>query len=76
MNDNEMDPDELVTIYTLNDYFKAEVIKNALGSEGILCELDGEGQAGLAEILTIGVAVRARDADRARKIILNHEERD
>jgi hypothetical protein len=31
--------------------------------------LDGEGQAGLSEILDIGVLVRAQDADLARGLI-------
>ena len=73
MNEVEMGPDEPVTVYTLNDYYQTEIIKNALQSEGIHCDLDGERQAGLAEILTIGVVDRARDADRARKIIHRHE---
>ena len=68
-----MDADEPVTVYTLNDPFQAEVIKTSLRNEGIFCELDGERQAGLSEILEIGVLVRARDADRARKLIHRHE---
>ena len=68
-----MEADDPVTVYTLNDPYQAEVIKEALRGEGILCELDGEHQAGLSEILNIGVLVRTRDADRARKIIQRHE---
>jgi len=60
---------ELVTVYTLKDQNKAEIIKNALRGEGIPCELDGEGQAGLSEILDIGILVRAQDADLARGLI-------
>ena len=74
MSEKELSPDEPVTVYTLNDPYEAEIIKNALRSAGILCELDGEGQAGLSEILTIGVIVRARDADEARRIVHQHEE--
>ena len=51
----QMDADEPVTVYTLNDPFQAEVIKTSLRNEGIFCELDGERQAGLSEILEIGV---------------------
>ena len=76
MNNNELSPNEPVTIYTLNDPYEAEIIKNALRSEGIRCELHGEGQAGLAEIFPIVVVVRVRDADEARKIVQKHEERD
>jgi hypothetical protein len=76
VSESEVSPDEPFTIYTLNDYYEAEIIKSALESEGIRCELDGERQAGLAEVLPIGITVRAKDADRARKIIIQHEERD
>ncbi len=48
-------------------------MKNALRGEGIPCELEGEGQAGLSEILDIGVLVRAEDADLARGLIEQHE---
>ncbi len=75
MSEQQLDPDEPVTVYTLSDYYEAEIIKNALQSEGIRCDLEGERQAGLAEVLTIGVVVRAEDADRARRIIRTHEER-
>ncbi len=68
-----MKADDPVTVYTLNDPYHAEIIKTALRGEGISCELDGERQAGLSEILEIGVLVRARDADRARKLIRRHE---
>ena len=74
MNEIESDPDALVTVYQLNDYFEAEVIKTALEAEGIRCELDGQRQAGLSAVLPIGIIVRAADADRARKIIVPHEE--
>jgi hypothetical protein len=68
-----IDRNELVTVYTLKEPSKAEIIKNALCGEGIPCELDGEGQAGLSEILEIGVLVRAQDADLARRFIEQHE---
>ena len=68
-----MEADEPVTVYTVNNPYEAEVIKTALQGEGIACQLDGEGQAGLSDILAIGVLVRARDADRARKIIRHNE---
>jgi hypothetical protein len=68
-----MRADEPVTVYTLNDPYEAEVVKTALRSQGVHCELDGAHQAGLSEVLEIGVLVRARDADRARKIIRRHE---
>ncbi|MGO8751177.1 MAG: putative signal transducing protein [Thermoguttaceae bacterium] len=64
-----MNTDEPITVYTLHDAAEAEIIKTVLRGAGIRCELDGERQAGLADILDIGVLVRARDADRARRII-------
>lgn len=72
MEPKEMDRGKLVTVYTLKDPYKAEIIKNALRGEGISCELDGEGQAGLSEVLDIGVLVRAQDADLARRLIEQH----
>jgi hypothetical protein len=70
-----MEADEPVTVYTVNNPFEAEVIKTALQGQGISCQLDGEGQAGLSDILEIGVLVRQRDADQARKIIRHHEDK-
>ena len=68
-----METDEPVTVYTVNNPYEAEVIKMALHGEGISCELDGEGQAGLSDILEIGILVPARDADRAQKLIEQNE---
>jgi hypothetical protein len=70
-----MDANDPLTVYTLNDPYEAEIVRNALRGEGIRCELDGERQAGLSDILEIGVLVRARDADLARKLIRRHEAR-
>jgi hypothetical protein len=64
-----MEADEPVTVYTVNNPYDAEIIKVALHGQGISCQLDGEGQAGLSDVLAIGVLVRARDADQARNII-------
>ena len=68
-----MEADEPVTVYTVNNPYEAEVIKTVLQGEGISCQLDGERQAGLSDILEIGVLVRACDADRARKLIRRNE---
>ena len=68
-----MEANEPVTVYTVNNPYEAEVIKMALHGEGISCELDGEGQAGLSDILGIGILVPARDADRAQNIIEQNE---
>jgi hypothetical protein len=70
-----MEADAPVTVYTVNNPNEAEVIKTVLQGQGIACELDGEGQAGLSDILEIGLLVRARDADMARKIIRQSTDR-
>ena len=68
-----MEIDEPVTVYTVNNPCEAEIIKMALQGQGISCQLDGEGQAGLSDILAIGILVPARDADRAQKYIEQNE---
>ena len=71
-----MDPDEPFNVYSTNDPNQAELIKAELRSEGIACEVTGENQGGLAGILEVTVVVRAKDADRARKLIKQHEEKN
>ena len=68
-----MEADDIITVYTLHDPNHAEIIRAALHNEGIKCEIDGENQAAMTNILEIGILVRAVDADRARKIIESHE---
>ena len=68
-----MEANEPVTVYTVNNPYEAEVIKMAVQGEGISCELDGEGQAGLSDILEIGILVPAIDADRAQTFIEQNE---
>ena len=67
-----MEHEELVTVYTLKNPTQAEIIRNALENEGILCHLDGESQAGLTGIFDIDVMVKTEDADRARALIETH----
>lgn len=73
-----MEHNEPVTIYTLQDPIRAELIKNLLNGEGISCFLDGLNQAETAGLpgIDIKVQVPAEDADRAAKLIASHEERD
>lgn len=68
-----MDPNELVTVYTLTDANRAELIKAELQAQGISCRIDGENQAGLSHVLEIGILVRASQADEARRFIEQHE---
>jgi hypothetical protein len=54
---------------------EAEIIKNALETEGITCFVEGEhqaGEAGLTGIL-IRIDVPAEEAARARQFIKAHE---
>lgn len=69
-----MDANTFLTVYTVNDANHAELIKVELQGQGIACRLDGENQAGFSHVLDIGIMVHAKDADRARKFILSHEE--
>ena len=63
------DANEVVTVFTTNDIYEAEIIRNELHEAGIAAELDGESQGGFTEIVETKVLVRAWDADRARKLI-------
>ena len=62
-------PMELVEVYTVTDPNVAEIIKATLQQDGISCWIEGENQAGLAGVLSIKLLTRARDADRAIRII-------
>ncbi len=63
------DANEVVVVYTTNDLYEAEIIRNKLRDAGIACELDGESQGGFTEIVETKLLVRAWDADRARRLI-------
>lgn len=69
-----MDAEDLVSVYTVNDPNKAEIIKNVLVTEGIRCELDGERQAGFTGLFEINLMVRKADAERALEIIESHDD--
>ena len=72
-----MDTADLVTVYTLSDPIKAQIIKNALEAEGFRCFLDGLNQAAEAGLMVfeIKVQVPAADAERAREFIEARESR-
>ena len=73
----ELNLHQLVTVYTVNNPIKAEIIENALHDEGIRCFLEGEHQAGETGLtaLEIKIQVPIEDADRARGFIESHERR-
>jgi hypothetical protein len=74
-NEPEFDPDEIISVYTVTEPTQAELIRSELQAEGIAAEISGENQAGLAGVLRIDILVRARDADRAREFLEEHERR-
>jgi hypothetical protein len=69
-----MDPDEPVVVYTTNTMAEAEMVRNLLRAEGIVCEASGENQGGFpgAGVMEISILTHAADADRARQIIEQH----
>jgi hypothetical protein len=72
-----MDINDPVTVYTITDPVKAEIIRTYLQGEGIRCRLDGaHTSANMAlgsAAFPIGILVPAADADRARELIEQHE---
>jgi hypothetical protein len=71
-----MSTDELLEVYSTDDPIEAEMMRNALRAEGLKCEIDGEGQAGLSGlgIMDVRLCVRAEDFDRARSFLEAHEQ--
>lgn len=69
------DPHELVTVYTVQEPTLAELLRQELAAEGIRCEVSGENQAGLSGLLRIDLLVQAMDADRARRLLSEFEQR-
>ena len=64
-----MDRSDLVSVMTVQNPMKAEIIRGALVSAGIPCEIGGETQAGFAGIggLGIDLLTQVGDVERARK---------
>ena len=58
---------DLVTVYTVNNAAEAEMIRAALEAEGIRCMIGGEGQAGLAGVLSIDILVPEDSVGKTRK---------
>jgi len=72
-----LDTQELVTVYTVSNSVEAEIIKNALHSEGIRAFVEGGNQAAESGLtgIPVHIEVPAGEADRARKYIEAHERR-
>ena len=71
-----MDREDLVSVATVNNPTEAELIRAALESAGIACEIGGESQAGFAGVFEIDILTKAEDAEEARAILrdLKHSE--
>jgi hypothetical protein len=61
--------EDLITLCTVQTSTEAELIRNALKSVGIACEIGGESQGGFAGVLQIDVLIHESDADEARKYL-------
>jgi hypothetical protein len=68
-----MESDDLVCVYTVGNATTAEIIKNFLEDEGIRCALGDENQGALPGVIEIELFVKAEDADRASKLIAEHD---
>ena len=68
-----MDPNEPVPVYTTTKPGEAEVVRAVLDAEGIDCKVEGPHQGGLAGVLQTRLFVPAKDADRARALLKEHE---
>lgn len=64
-----MESENLVSVHTVSSPTEAEIIRNALKSVGIACEIGGEGQAGLAGVLAIDILTQESDAEEAREYL-------
>ena len=66
--------EEPLELYSTNNPVEAEMLRTALHSEGIKCELDGKLQAGLVGIdaMPIKLLVLASDYDRAFAYLQEH----
>ena len=70
-----MDPTEPVEVYSSFRPAEAEIIKNMLEAEGIEADVTGDTQGSFTGATPeVTIMVHAADADRARKLILAHQE--
>ena len=71
-----MDPTEPVEVYSSFNPAEADIIANMLQAEGIDAKASGEAQGSFTGVTPeVTVMVRAADADRARQLILDHQNR-
>ena len=71
-----MDPTEPVEVYSSFSPAEADIIANMLVAEGIEARAAGEAQGAFTGATPeVTIMVHADDADRARKLILDHQKR-
>jgi putative signal transducing protein len=72
-----MNPNDLVTVYTVSNGFEANILRNALTDMEIECFLQGENQAAESGLmaLPIQLQVPAAQAEAAREFFAEHERR-
>ena len=64
-----MEPEDLVSLCTVQSAPEAEMIRAALESVDIACQIGGEGQAGFAGVFAIDVLVHESELSSARKYL-------
>lgn len=64
-----MDDQDLVSVFTVQSPTEAEIIRAALQSAGIACQIGGARQAGLSGMLQIDVLTHVSDTKKARKLL-------
>ena len=71
-----MDATEPVEVYSTFSPAEAEIIANMLQAEGIEARAAGEAQGSFTGTTPeVTIMVHAKDADRARKLILDHQKK-
>jgi Putative prokaryotic signal transducing protein len=71
-----MDPTALVEVYSAFNSAEADIIANMLEAEGIEAKASGEAQGSFTGTTPeVTVMVHAGDADRARELILEHQQK-
>ena len=58
-----MDRSDLVSVLTVQNPMKAEIIRGALVAAGIPCEIGGESQAGFVGVAVMGIQVLTHAED-------------
>ena len=71
-----MAEDELVPVFATQDAQHAEILRGALAAENIEAFVESPLQGGLAGTLQVRLHVHAKDAERAREFIEQHEQQE